>query len=172
MVLRLGLVEILQKSITCRNRSFLLHNKRIIYLFCWKFQLLCGNMKVFSIPPEYPKAFLHRKVITWQPSFLCLLCICSHSTFCASIRRETIFLPPSLGGDIHTTDKLCFPTAVKTSYAPYQKLVEESPLEAFILSFPVPSLPQEAKVIHRKYQYEIVNILGTDNRAIFRVKAA
>ena len=61
---------------------------------------------------------------------------------------------------------------VKTRYAPYEKLVEENQLEILMLSFPVPSLLWESKVIHSKYWYQIVNILDADNTETSRVKAA
>lgn len=129
-----------------------------------------GIRKFSSVPPKDPTAFLHRKVVASQPSLPPTHTRLFHHL--ASTQRESVVLPPSLGGDIHASDKLHFPMVVKTSYAPYQKPVEENQLEIFILSFPVPSLPWEAKAIHSKYRYQIVNILGTDDRETFRVKAA
>lgn len=126
----------------------------------WKFSAFHQNARGLF----YTERSLHG-------SLLCLLHIRIHSTFCVSFQRESIFLPPSLGGDIHATDKFCFPMIAKTRCALYEKLAEENQLENLILSFPVPSLPRESKVIHSKYPYQIVNNLGTDNREAFRVKA-
>lgn len=36
--------------------------------FCWEFQPVCGNTSIFSIPPKYPRAFLHRQIIARPPS--------------------------------------------------------------------------------------------------------
>lgn len=99
---------------------------------------------------------------------LCLLSRCTHVTFCASIQRESIPLPPTL---IHTTENLWLPMR-HSQLCPTWKPVEEDHLGISVLNFPVPSLLKGSKEIHGQYGHQIVNTVGTDNRETSRARSA